>query len=61
MIAILDPLRMPAVSLEALQDILRECALGVAICRLLVIDGQGSATMLTNGDVVIIIDHDQIA
>lgn len=44
-VAVLDPLGVPAVGLEALHDILREGAVGVTV----------------NGDVVVVVDHDEVA
>ena len=62
MITILDPLGVPAVGLESLQDVLGEGALGVTICMSVLarpnsLEGQRH----TDGDVVVIVDGNQVA
>jgi hypothetical protein len=60
-VTILDPLGVPAVGLETLHDVLGEGALGVTVCRELVRDQIRLGARLTNGDVVIVVDGNQVA
>lgn len=61
MISILHPLSMPSISLETLQDILGKGTLGITICQLSIIYRLISTIMLTDGYMIIVIDHDEIA
>jgi hypothetical protein len=52
---------MPAVGLKALHDILSEGTLGVTVCISLLGQNVQRAEKRTNGDVVVVIDGDQVA
>lgn len=64
MVAILYPLCVKSISFEPFQDILGEGTLGVTICSPFISFARLSDGLLfkhTNGDVVIIVDHNQVA
>lgn len=64
-VTILDPLGVPAVGLETLSNVLSESTLGVTICgdqlSAFVYLVWGTRANLTNGDVVVIVDGNQVA
>jgi hypothetical protein len=60
-ITFLDMLCMPAVGFESLEDVLGESTSGVTIyATVRMIGFEQSVKNLTNGNVVVIIDHDKV-
>jgi hypothetical protein len=62
-VTVLDPHNVPAVGLEALGDVLSEGALGVTVCfeSQLWLESFGYSKALTNGNVVVVVEGDQVA
>ena len=63
-VSVLDPLCVPTVSLESLQNILSEGTLGVAVYTFLLVQVSyriaSDFFQLTNRNVVVVVDHDQV-
>ena len=61
-VTVLDPHDVPAVGLEALADVLSEGALGVTVCGMLAVSELSNfSSVLTNGNVVVVVEGDQVA
>jgi hypothetical protein len=60
-VTILDVLSVPSVGLESLEDILSEGALGVTVYGKSVSGLPSDSTALTNGDVVVVVDGNEVA
>jgi hypothetical protein len=60
-VTVLDVLNVPSVGLEALEDVLSEGALGVAVCLALAWRFVFGEALRTNGNVVVIVDGNEVA